>query len=195
MNTQLSLPKQTHEFLSQYLQAGDIVIDATCGNGWDTLFLSQQVYPHGLVYAIDIQTAAIEATQARLQLADVDTEVRYIQSGHEQLQTIIAPENLGKIKAIMFNLGYLPRGNKQIITQTNTTLLALNSALKMLLPSGYVTVLAYPGHLGGDTETVAVNKWALALDATVFKLTVVNSPQAHVYAPKLFIVQKLVAIG
>lgn len=195
MNPQLSLPQQTHAFLNQYLQAGDIVIDATCGNGWDTLFLAQQVYPHGLVYAIDIQVAAIEATKKRLQLAAVDTETRYFQTGHEQLQTIIAPEHQNQIKAIMFNLGYLPRGNKKIITQTKTTLLALNSALNILLPAGYVTVLAYPGHLGGDIETVAVTTWALNLDPAIFELTVINSHQINAHAPKLFIVQKLVATG
>ena len=40
--------------INQHIQDDSIVIDATCGNGNDTLFLAEQV-PNGKVFGFDIQ--------------------------------------------------------------------------------------------------------------------------------------------
>ena len=40
--------------IKQHIQDDSIVIDATCGNGNDTLFLAEQV-PNGKVFGFDIQ--------------------------------------------------------------------------------------------------------------------------------------------
>lgn len=62
----------------------------------------------------------------------------------------------GPVKAVMFNLGYLPGGDKTIISTTGTTLSALETAMDLLAPHGILTVVCYPGHQGGDEESFEV---------------------------------------
>ena len=93
----------------------------------------------------------------------------------------------------MFNLGYLPQGDKTIITQPDSTLLALSSSLELLAPKGITTILAYPGHPGGENETVQVANWCYQLNPENFSVQVINSKEHKDSAPRLFIVQKLTA--
>lgn len=187
-----SLLQQAHAILKNLLHDGDIAIDATAGNGHDSLFLAQQVAPAGLVYSFDIQTAAITATHNRLFAADLRIYALLIQHSHAQMSDYIAPEHHGKIKAIMFNLGYLPRGDKTIITQTDSTLCALNAATELLALGGIITILAYPGHQGGDTETVQVANWCYQLNPEQFRVKILHSFEHKDSAPRLFVLEKLV---
>jgi hypothetical protein len=59
----------------------------------------------------------------------------------------------------MFNLGYRPGGDRSIVTRTDSTLTALESAYRLLLPGGIMTVVGYVGHPGGRDETDAVADW------------------------------------
>ena len=186
-----SLLQQAHAILEKQLHCGDIAIDATAGNGHDSLFLAKQIAPKGIVYCFDIQATAIQATHNRLCAAELRNVALLIQHSHAQMSSHIAPEHLGKIKAIMFNLGYLPCGDKSIITQTDSTLSALNAALELLVVNGILTILAYPGHQGGDTETAQVANWCYRLNSENFSLKTINSTEYKDSAPRLFIVQKL----
>ena len=185
-----SLLQQAHAILETHLYHGDVAIDATAGNGHDSLFLAQQVAPTGLVYSFDIQAAAITATQNRLIAAGFLNCVRLIQNSHAEMFACIKQQHHRKIKAIMFNLGYLPRGDKTLITQTDSTLLALNAAAELLAPAGIITILAYPGHQGGDTETAQVARWCQELDTEKFSVKIIHSPEHKDSAPRLFILQK-----
>jgi tRNA G37 N-methylase Trm5 len=185
-----SLLQQAHAILKTQLHNGDIVVDATAGNGYDSLFLAQQITPFGLVYSFDIQAAAITASQSRLIAADLLSCVCLIQHSHAQMSAQIAPQHHGKIKAIMFNLGYLPHGDKTIMTQTDSTLLALEAAAELLAPSGVMTILAYPGHQGGDTETAQVANWCQKRASENFSVNVIYSPEHKDSAPRLFVMQK-----
>lgn len=185
-----SLLQQAHSILETQLNNSDIAIDATAGNGHDSLFLAQQVAPTGLVYSFDIQDAAIKATHNRLAAADLRNFALLIQHSHAQMSAYIAAEHHGKIKAIMFNLGYLPRGDKTIITETDTTLSALNAGIELLAPTGIITILAYPGHQGGDRETAQVANWCHQLNPEQFRVKIIYSPEHKDSAPRLFIVQK-----
>jgi hypothetical protein len=191
MTRPASLLQQAHAILQTQLNNGDIAIDATAGNGHDSLFLVQQVMPDGLVYCFDIQQAAIAATHNRLFTADLRQFALLIQHSHAQMSEDIAPEHHGKIKAIMFNLGYLPHGDKTLITQTDSTLLALNAAAELLAPEGIISILAYPGHQGGDMETLQVANWCYQLNPENFSVQLINSAEHKDSAPRLFIVQKL----
>lgn len=133
----------------------DIVIDATAGNGHDTLFLAERVGPFGKVYAFDIQAAALDCTAARLAAAGI-TNVRLIHDDHANMLQAIDPQHHGRISTVMFNLGYLPGSDKTIVTKIASTLAAIDAAIKLLRDSGTLTILAYPGHPGGIEETVAV---------------------------------------
>lgn len=161
---------QAKAILSEKLNAGDWVIDATAGNGHDTLFLKQCVGEEGKVWAFDVQAQALEQTQLRLSEAGFKAGVEYIHAGHEHLLEKIPEAAQGKIAAIMFNLGYLPGGDKALITKTETTLSALNQSLEVLEPGGILSIILYPGHSGGNEEAEAVLRWGKSLpENTVFE--------------------------
>lgn len=183
----MSLIKHAHQIIQQTIETGDSVIDATIGNGYDTLFLAELVGSAGQVYGFDIQQSAIDATQQRLK--NHDAQVKLILANHSDMKQHIPPAQHGKIKTIMFNLGYLPKGDKSIITQTESTLSALNAACELLAQNGVITVLAYTGHQGGAEEADSVEHW---LKQTGFNLTIVLSNIPSPTAPKLFVLQKRV---
>ncbi|MBL9154022.1 MAG: class I SAM-dependent methyltransferase [Verrucomicrobiales bacterium] len=167
------LPRATelaHGLIATRLGPGAIAIDATAGNGHDTVFLADRVGPDGRVHAFDIQAAAITVTRQRCESAGVADRVRLWQACHSLLgeelrQAGEATESAG---AIMFNLGYLPGSDKSCLTRADTTLAALRKALDWLAPGGLLTVVAYPGHAGGDEETAAVETWSAGLDQAAF---------------------------
>ena len=113
-----------------------------------------------------------------------------IHASHADMAEKIPVQYHGKISAIMFNLGYLPGGDKSIITQTDSTLTALNIASRMLSSNGIITILAYPGHQGGDLETDQVKNWCEQLDEDQFKISIVYSSENKESAPRLFVIRK-----
>ncbi len=148
------LTRQAHEALLPHLQPGGLAVDATAGNGHDTLFLARALGPHGRVHAFDVQAEALENTHRRLQAAGVERRVVLHLSGHERLLEKLPSE--GCACAVLFNLGYLPGGDKRLTTHAETTLTALEQALRALAPDGLLSVLAYRGHPGGRAEAEAV---------------------------------------
>lgn len=143
-----------HRMLSDQISPGDIVIDATMGNGWDTVFLAS-LTPN--VYAFDIQEEALKSTEKLLK--EKNLQANLILDGHENIDKYV----LRPIKAAIFNLGYLPRTDKTIITRPDTTLKALEILKKNLLPQGQILLVIYYGHEGGQSEKEAVESWAAAL--------------------------------
>lgn len=160
-----SLTDQAQQLLQAKLSAGDIAIDATAGNGHDTLFLAQQVESSGRVFAFDIQQLAIDKTRQRLEKHHTFTQVDLLKESHAYLSKHIPAELHQKISLIMFNLGYLPGSDKSCITMTETTLPALTQAMQLLKPDGLLSIMLYPGHTGGDGETKAVWEWVNQLPA------------------------------
>lgn len=152
--------KRVHQILRSTLKPGDYAVDATVGNGYDILFLAQSVHPGGHVFGFDIQQSAIGMTQARLQTAGLASAASLHTISHEHMAATIPIQYHKKIKVVIFNLGYLPGSNKACITQKETTLIALKDSITLLSPSGIISILAYPGHEGGNEETNAVLDWA-----------------------------------
>ena len=148
-----------HQQVAAVAGMGDEVVDATAGNGHDTLELARLVGETGRVYAFDIQQAAIDQTRRRLSRHGLLERVTLQLCGHEHLLERLAPECQGKIAAVMFNLGYLPGGDKQRVTRAATTVPAMEQAARCLRPGGILTVIAYPGHPGGSDELDAVTEW------------------------------------
>lgn len=144
-----------HLLLRRFVRNGDRVVDATCGNGKDTLLLAELVGPSGTVWAFDIQETALERTRERLRQDGRQEQVRLLHAGHERIAELITQ----KVQAIVFNLGWLPGGPREIATATPTTLQALHAALPLLSPGGLLLITCYPGHPGGDEETAAVQHW------------------------------------
>jgi 16S rRNA C1402 N4-methylase RsmH len=178
----MHLTELAHNILKQYLKPGDFAIDATTGNGHDSCFLAQQVGVEGRVFAFDIQQQALDNAADRLRAQALTEQVTFIHRGHEHLLDALSPVYLGKIQAVMFNLGYLPGGDKQLTTTDITTLPALEQAAALLSPGGIITVLAYRGHPGGQEEAHAVEQILGALAGEDRRLSIIQSP-----GPVLFI--------
>jgi predicted methyltransferase len=172
--------------LKDRLQPGDIAIDATMGNGHDTLFLTQCVAPGGRVFAFDVQETALIETRKRVP-AEMTT---LIHSGHETMRTLVPNELHGKISAVMFNLGYLPGTDKALITRTETTMVAVREALALLKPSGILTVVVYPGHEGGADEGRHIAEWAATLDARRYEVQHLRPVNRAAAPPELWMVWK-----
>lgn len=156
-----------HDRVRASLRHGDRAIDATAGNGWDTQFLAESVGSCGQVWALDVQPAALEATARRLAAAGL-SNVELIQADHARMETLIPLEFHGHIQAIMFNLGYLPGGDKSVVTQTPSTITALAAAVRLLAAGGVLSVIAYPGHPGGAAEQQAVDAFLCQLTPSEF---------------------------
>ncbi|MBK1672969.1 16S rRNA (cytosine(1402)-N(4))-methyltransferase [Ectothiorhodospira shaposhnikovii] len=153
------LTRIAHEQLSGLLQPGDLAVDATAGNGHDTLFLARTVGEAGHVWAFDIQTAALDATRKRLDEAGVADRATLIQDGHQHLDRHLPDHARGRIRAVTFNLGYLPGGDHGIITRPETSLAALEAARAVLGPDGVISLMIYRGHSGGLEEFEAIRTW------------------------------------
>lgn len=126
-------------------------MDATAGNGNDTLFLAEHVGINGHVYAFDIQQAALESTAERL--GELTSRVSLIWDSHENVKKYVNKPISGAI----FNLGYLPHGNDlSIVTKPETTINALHTLLGMLRVDGTITISVYHGHEGGAKERDAL---------------------------------------
>jgi len=166
MRPEIPLPTSVdfaHSLLAGRLQPGDCVVDATAGNGHDTRFLAELVAPGGRVFAFDIQAEAISSTQAHLAAPGLDSSCTLIHDSHHRLAAHLPEELKGNLSAVMFNLGWLPGHDKSCITRTETTLQAIAMALDWLCAGGVLTVVVYPGHVGGDEEARAVSGWLSAL--------------------------------
>lgn len=146
----------TKYLLEQSVTAGDKVIDATAGNGHDTLFLAQLTGSAGKVYAFDIQEDAVLATRERIKGFE---NVEVILDSHAAIDKYVKEE----IGAAVFNLGYLPKGDHRIITKAETTLVAISKCLHLLKANGLVAIVIYSGHEGGSEERDAVIEFAAQL--------------------------------
>jgi SAM-dependent methyltransferase len=153
--------------VQKVLRPGDRAIDATVGNGHDTLFLARRVAPGGRVIGFDVQRRAIEGARTSLQAAGLEGIVRLLRCGHEQMLEQIPPDWAGRVGAVMFNLGYLPGGDQGLITQPATTVAALDQAVELLQVGGLISLLVYRGHPGADRELAAVTDWIGRLDRRV----------------------------
>ena len=150
-----------------------VAVDFTMGNGYDTLFLSKLV-KNGKVFSFDIQESAIASTRVRL-LENGICNVTLIHDSHTRVKDYVS----GPIYAAMFNLGYLPGGDKSIHTMTESTLEAVNAALDLLAPGGVITISVYPGHDEGEREGCAVVKLLEEKDKrefSILQLRMINSP-------------------
>ncbi len=187
----LSLVRQAQQYVAQIVRPGDTVIDATVGNGYDTVFLANAVGDTGKVFGFDIQSYAIENTQQKLLAQNLQHRVCLLLQNHGELGRFLPPQAAGRIKGAMFNLGYLPGGDKSVVTRPDSTLQALQDILQNLLPGGIVTIVAYRGHAGGDAEAKAVKEWLTKLDKTRFLLTTITADTQSTTAPLLLIIRSV----
>ena len=168
------LDLQKH-FILTHLKEGDTAVDFTMGNGHDTEFLSKTVGENGRVYAFDVQKQAIESTAEHLKNTGCPENYTLILDSHHNVKNYVTEP----IKAGMFNLGYLPGGDKSITTMRATTLPAIEAAIDLLGKDAILLVAVYPGHPEGDAEGKEITEYLSTLSrfkVCCTKVQIVNSP-------------------
>ncbi len=184
--------KLAHQYWKGVLQKGDWAIDATCGNGHDTLVLIGLLKTRSSwgVLGLDIQEAALKNTQQLLRehLSSEELScVHFFQQSHETFPSLA---QLHPIRLIVYNLGYLPRGDKRKTTLTSTTLNSVENALQLLMPGGMLSIMCYPGHEEGAKEQSALIERLTILPSPLWQVhhhTLLNRPTA----PSLLLVKKI----
>lgn len=161
LRKRFQITEYCHHFLEDYIQEGDICVDATAGNGNDTEFLCHKVGKSGKVYAFDIQEQAIRNTRQRLCEAGVEERAELLQIGHEHMKSHVTEE----VSAIVFNFGYLPGGNHEIATRKDTSLEAVEQALALLKVGGILNLCIYSGKDTGYEEKEALLRYVRGLDS------------------------------
>ncbi|MFW5735442.1 MAG: class I SAM-dependent methyltransferase [Oceanidesulfovibrio sp.] len=172
MDTFFDVLRLAHEAVARALEQADssagsspLAVDATVGNGHDSLFLARSVGGHGMVFGFDLQQRALDAARMRLTEAGVTERVALFHASHEHMAELLPAEAHGRIRAVMFNLGYLPGADKSVVTTPQSTVAALDAALSLLAPGGVISITAYPSHPGGAEETQTVRGWCAGLDS------------------------------
>ena len=174
------------EVILRAVEPGDTVVDATMGNGHDTQMLCETVGPEGRVFAFDVQAQAVEETRKRLREQGLDGRAELILSGHEHMAEYVK----GPVKAVMFNLGWLPGGDHEVTTRWETTRAAVESALDLLAPMGVLVICAYPGHAEGEREKQELAAFLGGLDNRRYNVLHQRFLNAGPGAPECFVIQK-----
>ena len=175
----------THNLLKIYLKKGMHVIDATVGNGNDTVFLSEQVGEKGFVLGFDIQKDAVQRTLNLLQLSPMNYKI--IEASHEHLLEYCQPASQD---LIVYNLGYLPQSDKSITTCLKSTQSSLESALIALKISGLISITAYGGHQNGIEETKGLLHYIEHLDAKKYHVMKLEYANQDKKAPFVILIEK-----
>lgn len=160
--------RYSHDLLKEVIELGDYVVDATMGNGNDTLFLAQLVGETGRVYGFDVQEQALINTQKRLEEHQCLTQATLLLQGHETLGEVISKDEV--ISAAVFNLGYLPKSDKSIVTNEKTTIKALHALLDRLKDTGRIVLVIYDGHDEGKLEKKEVLQFVESLPQEMFSV-------------------------
>ncbi len=150
-----------HDFIRANVRGGDICIDATAGRGRDTALLCELVGENGFVYAFDIQQEAIDSTETLIRSLGYSDRTRLILDGHENMEKYA---EAGSVSCIVFNFGRLPGGDPLIFSKADTSVRAVDSALRLLKSEGVLCLSIYYGSFNGYDERDALLEYLRGLD-------------------------------
>ncbi|MCH8474414.1 MAG: hypothetical protein LAT55_04210 [Opitutales bacterium] len=169
----------SHHILGAILEEGDFAVDATAGNGLDTVFLAKVVGEEGQVWAFDLQEEALHKAEANLVIEAMRSRTTLRCKDHALFAEDLPEDMKGRIGAFLFNLGYLPGGDKEVTTTQVTTLAAFRQALEWIRLGGVVVVVLYPGHPEGAREKEVLLKEVSALPVKSWQCFHACSPLSH----------------
>lgn len=191
----------SRQLVEKSIEPGDKAIDATVGNGKDTEWLAMLVGEEGLVYGFDVQEIALKRTRERLQSKGLLDRVKLIQQGHQCMENYLytdsatemelESENKMSVGAVMFNLGYLPGSDRQVITRPETTIKAIHKSLELIKKSGVITVVVYTGHAGGKEEEESILSCLMELSGEFFRVLHYRFVNQTGNPPQLFAVERI----
>ncbi len=180
MSDKLNNALQFNELIYRsYVKDGNIVLDATCGNGNDTLNLARLVGKEGHVYGFDIQDLAIENTRHLLGDNNLLNNVSLIKDSHANIDKYIEK----KLDFVIFNLGYLPKGDKSIKTSLDTSIMGIKKALDLMKSGAILLITLYRGHEGGLLEYRGVKEFAENLNQKKYNSFLFNHINQKNYPP------------
>ena len=175
-----------HAYWKSFLQIGDGAIDATCGNGQDALYLAKILLKGNLI-CLDIQKEAIEKTRIHLKRhldANQFKKITLLNQCHSEFPVVDFP-----IKLVVYNLGYLPGGDKDLTTEAYKSIKSVGKALTLLMPGGGLSITCYPGHEEGEREEKDLLAFISTLDPKAFRVCHHCYPNSS-KAPSLLLIQK-----
>ena len=178
--------KISSDMIEKHVKVGHTVLDCTVGNGNDTLLLAKQVGQTGKVYGFDIQRRALDITLQKLTCENVNDRVQLIEDSHENIDLHINEE----LDFIIYNLGYLPKGDKSIKTKKTTTLISLEKSFDLLKENGIIIITCYIGHDGGIEEKDGVENLLANLDQKIFNVIKYEFMNQKNYPPVVYGVEK-----
>lgn len=167
---------------------GPYAVDATLGNGFDTIALLKECSPDGTVWSIDIQERAFVTTAENISEVDFTASHINCHGCHSKIKDFIPKEYHGKISTVMFNLGYLPGSDRKVITRPESTIDAITNALEIITSGGVVTVMCYRGH--DESEYQAILEWSKPIDQKKYQILHYNFLNQKNKAPSLFCIEK-----
>ena len=163
-------------FITEHVKEGDLCIDATMGNGNDTLLLSRLCGEKGHVLAFDIQEMALANTRSRLKKENAAHNYELFLDSHVNMGIYAKPMS---VSCIVFNFGYLPGGDHKLATRSESSILALEVSLSLLKKGGILMLCIYSGGDSGFEERDALLKRLKELDSRrylVIKTEYYNRP-------------------
>ena len=169
-------------FLEKVIQKGDVVIDATMGNGYDTVYLGNLVGDSGKVYAFDVQEEAC----LNYKLKNKEN-VSVINDSHHKFKEYVLED---KVNCIMYNLGFLPGGNKEITTLAKTTMKSIEEGLELLDSNGIMTIAVYRGHAEGKNEEHFIMEYVRNLPKNIYGVMLHEYLNRAKTAPLLIVIEK-----
>ena len=184
--SETKLTRLAAEWIAGAIGQAAIAIDATVGNGYDTLFLAHAVGSSGQVIGFDVQKAALKNASELLRFTGMIDRVRLILGCHSGIEDYL--RNGRPVQVAMFNLGYLPRGDRSIVTRAATTLAAIDGLLRHVSIGGRVTILSYRGHVTGPEEYDEIKRY-LESARDVFVREIASQFDSEI-APRLFLLEK-----
>ena len=189
----MNLIQTTTEFAmfiaSGYITDGSVLVDATCGNGHDTLRLAE--FSPARLYAFDLQPDAVSSTRDRLIAGGFEAQlddgtITLICDSHEHMAEYVEEP----VNVIMFNLGYLPGGDKSFVTTSSSTISAVVTSLQLLAEDGLVCITMYSGHPEGYEEKESLLMFAMGLDPSRYHAAYVNMANQPSFPPEILLITK-----
>ena len=159
-----------HIIWKLHLPSNPLIIDATVGNGQDTLFLADLANNlNGQLIGIDIQKQAIDSTQSKL--IEHPSLLRRVQLFHQSHATFPSMINPESVDLIVYNLGYLPGADKSITTLSSSTIESVRNGLNLIKAGGIISITCYPGHEEGFHEYNALIAYTQTFDKKIYGIT------------------------
>lgn len=172
------ISKIAHHIIESFLENREIAVDGTLGNGYDTDFLCENFKK---VYAFDIQQCACENYKEKNK-----ENVIVINDSHEKIDEYVTE----KIDCIMYNLGFLPGGDKKITTKHESSLASIKKGLALLKCGGIAAICVYRGHDEGKIEEEKIIEYVKELPKNTYGVMCHEFLNRSKEAPLLLIIEK-----